>query len=319
MGMKKTAADQATALHEKKMAAGQYTKVGPYSVMDTTSKEIISLPPEQMERLADLKAKGKAAPTVERVARDTILDGAGDMWFPDYNKTTGKWTFLGPGGQIRTTPPEGAQRPTDSIYSDLSGINAKRLEGLYEDYDLSRDELQAANRALDLLDDPEVWTGIFADTATTLKGALVSAGVASQKTMDQVGKMEELRNLTFKFVMKNVANTKGAVSDREMALFAKASPNLQNSVQGNQRILEGVRMIAERKMEQKHFMNEQVLGKKVPYHEAEKAWDEYAKANPIFTEGWFVLPSEGDTSDTAAPRMPGMPEESLDDILKLYQ
>ena len=298
MGMKQTAAEQATALHEKKMAAGQYTKLGPYSVMDTTTQEIISLPPEQMARLAAMKTSGKLPKGPEYTSEEPVYDEAGNMWFRSFNKQTRENTWEGPGGEIRNSPPPGAKRPQDSIYGEIDKIDAANLKTLKTEYAQATDELQSAERSLALLADPDVWTGFGSETILGFKNALVSMGMADQGTIDTVGKMDEFRKLSFEFVMKQVAGTKGAVSDREMDLFAKASPGLAKSEQGNQRILEGIKLISERKQEQHRFMNRNVQGKGMPYWKAEEKWEDYIKANPLFTKDWFELTPSGTPEPT---------------------
>jgi hypothetical protein len=291
---------------QQKIDAGQLTKVG-NALYDPINKTWHYPDPAE---LAKLKRASGTTKTTEHVPRPPVYDETGGMWFQSYNKDTGARTWEGPGGAIRTTPPPGATRPSDSIYGEMGKIDKAFLAKLDAEGDKATDELLTAERSLQLLADPDVWTGFGAEVISDFKSAMITAGFASEETVNAIAKIDEFRKLSFEFVMKQVAGTKGAVSDREMELFAKASPGLAKTERGNRRILEGIKILSERKRAQKRFMNEQMLGKGMPAWKAEEKWEEYLKENPIFEKGWFEVlddgtPIETEPVEVETPTMPG--------------
>lgn len=88
-------------------------------------------------------------------------------------------------------------------------------------------------KAINLLDD--VQTGPFEENL--VKAKRVAGRLGIDVDWNNIGSAEELRVLLGNEVMSRVAETKGAVSEREMQLFTDYSANFGNTSEGNKRIL----------------------------------------------------------------------------------
>ena len=66
---------------------------------------------------------------------------------------------------------------------------------------------------------------------------------------DKLSKQEALASVTLGFTLSNVAQTKGAISNKEMSLFERASPNLSQTYEGFLRTLEIQEKIALKRQE----------------------------------------------------------------------
>ena len=66
---------------------------------------------------------------------------------------------------------------------------------------------------------------------------------------DKLGKQEALASVTLGFTLSNVAQTKGAISNKEMSLFERASPNLSQTYEGFLRTLSIQEQIALKRQE----------------------------------------------------------------------
>lgn len=301
---------------QKGLDTGEFMKVSPGVVWDKINNEFHYADPAELQKITPTKAQ-----KVEFQAREPIYAG-GQMYMPVFNKSAGTWQYHGERGEVLNQMPEGSMRASDSLTGELGKVERDAYKTLGEENALAFDTGQQAERALALLSDPEVWTGFGAETVTTLKSAMISAGFATEDQIKSVSKMEELRNISLDFVMANVAKTKGAVSDREMMIFLKASPNLQNTVEGNVRILEAAKIVTARKQEQYVFMRERI-NKGMPYWRAEVAWEQYRDANPVFTDAYFAV-DPGEKTPVPSTEAPALPNEppaapSIDDLMKKYQ
>jgi hypothetical protein len=104
--------------------------------------------------------------------------------------------------------------------------------GIIQASDDSRKYSRDIERAIQLLSE-DTSTGFGADWI--LKGRQI--GKALGFDTESTANGEELRVLLGNQVMARVAQTKGAVSDREMALYTQYSANYGNSTEGNMQIL----------------------------------------------------------------------------------
>lgn len=67
-----------------------------------------------------------------------------------------------------------------------------------------------------------------------------------------------LQNRQNEFVLGNIAQTKGAISEKEMEIFKNASPNLQNTKAGNLKLLDFLKLNNEAKYEKVRLMREAI-------------------------------------------------------------
>jgi len=109
---------------------------------------------------------------------------------------------------------------------------------------------------------PNIYTGTFGDEALVAKRFLTSIGFSDEDAKATVAQTELFQQFAFKRVMSYVQQTKGAVSNREMDLFARAEAGLSKSREGNMLIL----TVAERAQKHEAALN--------------KHYGEWRKANP---------------------------------------
>lgn len=110
-----------------------------------------------------------------------------------------------------------------------------RISDVYGAAEASYKQLPEVNRALQLLD--KVETGPFQETKMEAVKAMNSL-FGTEIDAEAVSSAEELRTLLGNQVMARVQQTKGAVSEKEMDMFASYSANFGNTVEGNKNILE---------------------------------------------------------------------------------
>lgn len=91
---------------------------------------------------------------------------------------------------------------------------------------------------------------------------------------------EAMQSGAMDFVMKRIAGTKGAISEKEMEAFAKASPGMRNSQQGNEVILNLLDATEMRKKE-KAEMAQAYLEQKRTMKGFDAEWKKYVDENPI--------------------------------------
>lgn len=91
------------------------------------------------------------------------------------------------------------------------------------------------------------------------------------------------RSLGTEIQLAFTAKTKGAITEREMALFKSASPNLAARPEANALIAQILRAGSQRVQTRATFM-EEWANKRGGMQGAEAAWDEYMRANPIIVE-----------------------------------
>jgi hypothetical protein len=164
----------------------------------------------------------------------------------------GKLTRIG--GSYGETSADALARKTEELLAgriqkvegarEQANITALRELGDKDIYPAAKQAYADIGRydAMDtLLNDIE--TGGIADFVTRAKGLGKYLGV----TDEVIGSEETFRALALKDAMRYVNETKGAISNMEMILFERASPNLGNSVEGNRLLIAFAKHIAQRK------------------------------------------------------------------------
>lgn len=145
----------------------------------------------------------------------------------------------------------------------LANQGAKRLSELQSDTDVAQNIINQGDAFLE------------AQKGVSLQGPglgwlpNVSSGAAAAETAG--------RELQLTFTEK----TKGAISDREMAMFANASPNLDKTDEQNAAIIHNMKAAANRTFERSAFYAE-FFNIKGDLIGADMAWKKYIDENPIF-------------------------------------
>jgi hypothetical protein len=89
-----------------------------------------------------------------------------------------------------------------------------------------------------------------------------------------------------KFVLDNVQATKGAISNKEMDLFAQAAPGLSTTPEGNKVLLDIAEKVADRQIQRAQEM-ENWRRQNGTVDGFEAAWADYVENNPILTPDMF--------------------------------
>lgn len=97
---------------------------------------------------------------------------------------------------------------------------------------------------------------------------------------DSVAAGEAIKNFGTSFVLNFVQQTKGAISDNEMKTFTKASPGIENTRAGNERIANAMEASAQRTVEKANFLRAYIENNG-SLSGSEAAWRKFVNENPI--------------------------------------
>jgi len=117
-------------------------------------------------------------------------------------------------------------------------LNAAETK-IYDDADEANYQIATIDQSIKMLDD--IYTGVGGDWLSYGKNLATSLGFAEA---DWAAGEEMFRVNTMKSVMAWVKQTKGAISEKEMKLFADAAPGLSRTRAGNRLILNTMREAA---------------------------------------------------------------------------
>lgn len=143
---------------------------------------------------------------------------------------------MGPRGTKKAAPPSLKETPTEKVQAQrLLGLDKTQSE-LRDSGLTARQEIQPLTELRSLLD-KDVTTGTLADAKYALK----------KVTGFDVSSTEEFKARAGEFAMKNIALTKGAISDAEMTYFKnELSPNVSKTNEGNKKVIDFKLKYAER-------------------------------------------------------------------------
>lgn len=99
---------------------------------------------------------------------------------------------------------------------------------------------------------------------------------------------EALQSLSMDFVMKRIAGTKGAISEKEMSAFQKASPGFVNSEAGNEAIL-NMLVVTELRKKERSAMADEYLEKNRTMKGFDAEWKKYIDENPALDPKTFKI------------------------------
>ena len=112
-----------------------------------------------------------------------------------------------------------------------------------------------ASRSLRLLEKGGIKSGGLAEFKTDMVVVMNSLGIPLPNDMvEEAADAEEFRAQVGKFLFLNIQQTKGSISEKEMDIFKKISPNLDMSVAANKSLLKYIIARAEREKEKITFM-----------------------------------------------------------------
>jgi hypothetical protein len=180
-------------------------------------------------------------------------------------------------GMVRITSQTGSPKPSPVIESPESKLQTQRLLKLDESLGSLREagttaslDIQPLKEITNLLD-TNVKTGFGRETLTNAKKILGQ----------DVSNEEQFQAMVGAEAMKNIALTKGAISDREMDYFKTVlSPNQGKSTEGNKKIIEFRIKYAERANKISKTISDLQAQEKNPF-EIKKAVDEIISSESL--------------------------------------
>lgn len=237
-------------------------------------------------QLVDLYAEGGPAPVQGVDGR-----GAGlSVTMPD-------GTVIQQGGvpsaQNRST--SATARDGDTLSSELTKDDADYLTA-ERDRARAAEDLRAKAEQLEVIAPRVGYTGPGGEAYGRIDDAI---GVLP----GDEGARGAFRSLSTEAQLTFTERTKGAITEREMALFRMAVPNLGQTKEANAFMAKTLQAGAERVETRAKFM-EEYARLRGGLQGAEDAWDRYMKANPILSEvdGELRVMPEGDWKSAVAER-----------------
>jgi len=149
-----------------------------------------------------------------------------------------------PVNRMTRTPAEDAQA---TALTKRYGAAEERTQFAIKAGRGAQEAIAKVDTAIALLNDDDVYTGQFAGVRQKVLAMAAPFGFSETWTR-KLEKAETLDVLLGDFVMARVAQTKGAISEKEMDLFAKWAAGGSKSKDGNLRILNALRQVEARRV-----------------------------------------------------------------------
>jgi hypothetical protein len=202
----------------------------------------------------------------------------GEIYGPD---GTAQKVFYDDAGNVENVG--GAKR--DPGFASLSRVqattNVKRVESLKGQADSARDMLGTLNQVEVLRKQvPSALKGLPGQMGSTVAGWTDYFGVT--------GGAKALSPQDLSVQLGFTERTKGAITDREMGMFAAGVPGFGMTDAAAEKVIAGMRAAAQRKIEQSKFYEGWLSKNKGDLAGASDSWDAYINANPI-----IVLNNDG--------------------------
>lgn len=182
---------------------------------------------------------------------------------------------------------------TAGTAANRPGLQAavKANEGFLTAGQSAMDGIRDAQRGLALLDQVRTGTGAGAELSAQRLGQLFGADVSTAKG-------EELQRILGDAVLKRVNQTKGSISDKEMALFESYSASFGKSAEGNKAILSAYVQALNRSVDIAKMVNEK-RQEGLSEREIQLEVNDFILNNPI-TIGEPAATGAAGSGDTAA-------------------
>jgi len=198
--------------------------------------------------------------------------------------------FLGAQGMARAKLTEAEIEASKLSPALEKGVFETSIKPKIGDVNLARTRSLKAAEGISLLD-----KGLKTGFGENVKLELKKFGNAFLGTDFDVSDQEVFKSQVEPLMLQYLEETKGAISDREMATFASWSAGLTKEPESNKRILQAVKNMADRQIKVNNFYSD-LLNKTIDVRrivlELEKFINEEASKNPIFVGG------EGGVSDS---------------------
>ena len=189
---------------------------------------------------------------------------------------------------------------TVAAKADITNLTSYVKDTMIPNVKKARDSKGTINRLKGLL--PKINTGAFEEVKLSGKRVLQALGVSDEAMDDSIANQEAFQSQAFGRVMDYVQETKGAVSNREMDLFARAEVGLTKSKKGNALILAIAERAADTELElQKYYREWKRKNPEAGYSAWQSAEIEWLQEN-----GWKFSEEEMAEIEAAANQTAGV-------------
>lgn len=184
------------------------------------------------------------------------------------------------------------------LRTEGSATDNKRLFSMQENADVARSIVTDVGR-LRAARDKVSYEGGPLQSARTLAGKWLPDGpgpfgIPGIPSQEEAGQAENIGSISTEMQLRFAEKTKGAISDREMALFGSAVPGMDMSDAGAKHVMDGMEAGSLRAVERAKFYDawRQKSGSLAG---ADEAWDNFTQRFPVFAEdgkGGFTINRE---------------------------
>ena len=237
-----------------------------------TNKDVASqVLPRLLGTKATVEAATKGAPT-------------GYMWKDPTDPAKG--VSVMPGFEPKPDPIEVAiKRDELARNQQQSKADDTRIKGIRAEGDAGRETLSKIQQLREARKGV-TYEGGFAPDARTKLGKILpdspipGVGLPFVPSQEEAGKAEQVQSLATDIQLQFTGKTKGAISDKEMALFGQATPGMAMSDAGAQSVMDGMEAGALRSREKPKFY-EAYRKANGSLDGADDAWDTFVDSKPI--------------------------------------
>lgn len=173
----------------------------------------------------------------------------------------------------------------------LGKLNAEAVDAARKAGQAAYD-LLGSMKVLDTLLDAGARTGSLAGFERDVGALLTSFGIDPKGVgLQDPAALDMITKLTMDQTLSNVQKTVGSISNAEMGLFQAASAGIGQTPEGNRLLIGLARDVANRQIEYVTALNDWVANVGSPDSKGpngktfNQTWGEYAKANPVVTQG----------------------------------
>lgn len=199
--------------------------------------------------------------------------------------------------------------PANKVSDKLLEIDLKKVEEFDTKATEAADNLSLADNFLEL--NNRTNSGLFAETKLSLAQGMEAL---TGKKIAGTAAGEALRSSGMDFVFKRIKDTKGAISEREMDAFERASPGLRNSKAGNTLILNMYKAKEQRIMDRARLQRE-YIEKNSSLKGFDKVWKDHIEQNPIDPKTFSIVTKDSKKSD-AVQQAPQYSQDAIQAEMK---
>lgn len=202
--------------------------------------------------------------------------------------------------------------------------DSKTMAELEKSGNVARDTLDDINRLRNARKAVGYEGGFFTGARTflgkNLPDGIGVVGIPGIPSQEEAGRAEEVESIATNLQLKFTEKTKGAISNREMELFGRATPGMSMSDAGAENVMDAFEAGATKAREKPKFF-EAYRRAHGTLDGADSAWDSFVESKPVLTDdgkggysvnkknatawGDFVKPATKAQTQQAMPPIPG--------------